>query len=57
MRATGRGTHDGEFFGVPATGRLVVFTEINLSRIVDGRMVEHWAERSNLEVMQQIGAL
>lgn len=55
MRATGRGTHQGEFFGVPATGKPVVFTEINLSRIVDGRMVEHWAERSTLEVLQQIG--
>src|SRR5207249_5026924 len=25
MRATGRGTHQGEFFGVPATGRPVLF--------------------------------
>src|SRR4029453_7875471 len=56
MRATGRGTHQGEFFGVPPTGTPVVFTEINVSRIVDGRMVEHWAERSTLEVLQQIGA-
>lgn len=57
MRATGRGTHDGEFFGVPATGKPVVFTEINLSRIVNGHMVEHWAQRSTLEVLQQIGAV
>ena len=57
MRATGRGTHQGDFFGVAPTGRPVVFTEINLSRIVDGRMAEHWAERSNLEVLQQIGAV
>jgi predicted ester cyclase/catechol 2,3-dioxygenase-like lactoylglutathione lyase family enzyme len=57
MRATGRGTHQGEFFGVPATGKPVVFTEINLSRVVDGRMVEHWAERSTLEVLRQIGAV
>lgn len=57
MRATGRGTHQGAFFGVPATGNAVEFTEINISRIVDGKMTEHWAERSNLAVLQQIGAL
>lgn len=57
MRATGRGTHDGEFFGTPPTGKPVVFTEINVSRIVDGQMVEHWAERSVFEVLQQIGAV
>lgn len=57
MRATGRGTHRGEFFGVPATDTSVSFTEINLSRIVDGHMVEHWAERSTFEVLQQIGAI
>jgi len=57
MRATGRGTHRGEFFGVPATGKPVVFTEINLSRILHGQMVEHWAQRSTLEVLQQIDAV
>ncbi|MHB8466567.1 MAG: ester cyclase [Acidimicrobiales bacterium] len=57
MRATGRGTHDGEFFGAAATGKPVVFTEINLSRIVNGHMVEHWAQRSTLEVLKQIGAV
>lgn len=56
MRATGRGTHQGDFFGIPPTERSIVFTEINLSRIVDGKMVEHWAERSTLEVLQQLGA-
>jgi steroid delta-isomerase-like uncharacterized protein len=57
MRATGRGTHRGDYFGVPATGNAVEFTEINISRIVDGKMTEHWAERSNLAVLQQIGAI
>lgn len=57
MRSTGRGTHQGDFFGVPATGKKVVFSEINLNRIEGGRMQEHWAERSTLEVMRQIGAL
>jgi len=57
MRATGRGTQQGAFFGIPPTGNAVEFTEINISRIVDGKMTEHWAERSNLAVLQQIGAI
>jgi hypothetical protein len=28
-----------------------------VSTISDGRMVEHWAERSTLEVMGQLGAI
>jgi predicted ester cyclase len=55
MRCTGRGTHLGVFAGIQPTGRAVQFTEINLSRVVDGRLVEHWAERSNLEVLLQLG--
>lgn len=57
MRTTGAGTHAGPFFGIPPTGRRIVFHETNFNRIVDGRLVEHWADRSNLEVMQQLGAL
>lgn len=57
MRARGHGTHQGVFFGVEPTDRPVVSREINLSRVVDGRIVEHWAERNTLELMQQIGAI
>jgi len=57
LRTTGRGTHKGAFFGIPPTGKSIVFHETNFNRIVDGKLVEHWADRSNLEVMQQLGAL
>jgi predicted ester cyclase/catechol 2,3-dioxygenase-like lactoylglutathione lyase family enzyme len=56
MRATGRGHHEGAFAGIPPTGREIVFTEINISRVVGGRMVEHWAERGTLAVMEQLQA-
>ena len=56
MRATGCGHHLGEFVGIAATGCEVVFTEINISRVVGGRMVEHWAERGTLAVMEQMRA-
>ena len=39
---TGRGTHQGEFLGIPATGNEVQFPLYDLARIEDGKIVEHW---------------
>jgi len=57
MRTSGRGTHRGAFFGIPPTGKEIVFHETNFNRIEGGRLAEHWADRSNLEVMQQLGVV
>jgi steroid delta-isomerase-like uncharacterized protein len=51
------GTHRGTFQGVPATGRLVTFSGIDFSRVVDGKVAEHWAQFDLIALMQQIGAL
>jgi steroid delta-isomerase-like uncharacterized protein len=56
-RWTITGTHRGTFQGIPATGRLVTFTGIDFSRIVDGKVAEHWAQFDLVAVLQQIGAL
>jgi len=36
------GTHTGELFGMPATGRGVRFAVMDVVRIEDGQIVEHW---------------
>ena len=56
-RWTITGTHRGTFQGVPATGRLVTFSGIDFSRVVEGKVAEHWAQFDLLAVLQQIGAL
>lgn len=56
-RVTGRGTHLGEFMGIPATGRRVTWTQTHLSRMLDGKMVEHWADVNQLGMLQQLGAI
>jgi len=56
-RWTMTGTHDGEFLGVPATGRQITMRGIDFSRVVDGKVAEHWAQFDGLGVMQQIGAI
>jgi predicted ester cyclase len=49
------GTHQGELFGIPATGKQVEFTEIGILRIADGKVVESWYEVDMLGLMQQLG--
>ena len=52
-----RGTHKGEFLGVPATGRSIAVPTIDRIRIRDGKAVEHWGVTDTMTMMQQLGAL
>ena len=51
------GTHRGAFQGVPPTGRQVTMAGIDISRVVDGKIAEHWAQFDVVGVLQQIGAV
>ena len=52
-----RGTHLGDFLGIPATARPIEMRSIDIWRVADGMFVEHWDELNTLEVLQQLGAL
>jgi steroid delta-isomerase-like uncharacterized protein len=41
-RVTMRGTHQGEFQGIAPTGKRVEVEAIDMFRINDGKIVEHW---------------
>lgn len=56
-RKTFHGTHLGEFMGVAATGKPVVFDGIDILRIADGRLAEHWTVVDMNGFMEQIGPL
>jgi steroid delta-isomerase-like uncharacterized protein len=49
------GTHTGDFWGVPPTGRQVNLTAIYIVRIADGKIVEHWGEEDGMKVFRQLG--
>jgi steroid delta-isomerase-like uncharacterized protein len=51
------GTHQGELMGVAATGNAVEFESIDIIRIEDGKVVEHWGLTDTMSLMQQLGAL
>jgi predicted ester cyclase len=56
-RKTFRGRHTGDFMGIPPTGTDVSFDVIDILRITDGRMREHWNVVDALGLMQQLGAV
>ena len=56
-RKTFHGTHEGEFMGIPPSGRVVSMGLIDIVRISEGRVVEHWSEGDSLGMMQQLGVI
>ncbi|MEA2684921.1 MAG: hypothetical protein QOE93_116 [Actinomycetota bacterium] len=57
VRNSWHGTHEADFYGIPATGKRVDVTSIGLDRVVDGKVVEGWGEMDMVGMMQQLGAL
>jgi steroid delta-isomerase-like uncharacterized protein len=51
-----RGTHQGEFQGVPASGRPIEMPGVDFSRVEGGKIAEHWAQFDVMGLMGQIGA-
>ncbi len=57
LRYTFRGTHRGQWRGVPPTGKPVTFTGIFIYRILDGKIVEGWENADALGLVQQLGLI
>jgi len=55
IRMSAEGTHQGPFMGMPPTGKRLITTFIDIHRIVDGKIVEHWNETDTLGMLQQLG--
>ena len=57
VRQTMRGTHMGEFFGIPPAGQRVEMAGMHLFRIADGKLIEHCANNDDLGMLRQLGAI
>ena len=55
LRVVLKGTHRGEFQGIPPTGKDVAFAGIAMHQIENGQVVEHWGVMDLLSLMQQLG--
>ncbi len=49
--------HEGDLPGAPRTGNDLQMTSITIHRIVDGKLVEKWAEKDGLGFLPQIGVM
>ncbi|MER6347561.1 ester cyclase [Streptomyces sp. NPDC001595] len=49
-------THQGTFLGIPATGRPVNFQSIDIWRVEDGLLAEHWDQIDLTDIFRQLGA-
>jgi steroid delta-isomerase-like uncharacterized protein len=56
-RFTWHGTHRGEFFGVPATGRQIAVKGMVVDRVVAGKMVDSRILMDGLGMMTQLGVI
>jgi steroid delta-isomerase-like uncharacterized protein len=56
-RLSYRGTHTGEFQGIPATGKQFMTTGIQIIRIADGKIAEAWSQPDTLGLLQQLGVV
>jgi steroid delta-isomerase-like uncharacterized protein len=53
-RMTFRGAHEGEFAGVPPTGRTISSDFMIFYRFEEGRIAEHWIQMDMQEVVRQL---
>ena len=55
LRWSSSGTHSAAFMGVPATGKRITFTGIDIYRVAGGQLAERWDEWNSGEVLAQLG--
>ena len=56
-RKTLSGTHQGEFMGLPPSGKPVDIAVIDILSVRDGKITDHWNNVDQLGLLRQVGAL
>jgi steroid delta-isomerase-like uncharacterized protein len=56
-KKTFTGTHTAELNGIPPTGKRVSITYVDILRLRDGKIIEHWLSMDQLSFMQQLGVV
>lgn len=51
------GTHKGEWIGIKPTGKRLVFTGVNIDKVIDGLIVEHGGAVNTFETLFEAGMI
>ncbi len=51
------GTQKGEWLGIPATGKAFSFDAVDIFRLEDGRLAEHWDVMDVYGLFKQLGVV
>ena len=54
---TWNGTQHGEWMGMPPSGKSMSIGVMDIFRVTDGKLVEHWGLMDSMKMMQQLGAM
>jgi steroid delta-isomerase-like uncharacterized protein len=57
VRWTNHNLHQGPFLGIPATGKSITVTGIDIHRLQNGKLAEHWDVVDMLGLLQQLGVV
>jgi steroid delta-isomerase-like uncharacterized protein len=57
VRCTLRATHKGQFRGIPATGRRIELGQVEIHRIMGGKIAEAWGFSDARGMMTQLGII
>jgi len=57
VRLAYTGTHKGEFGGLAPTGKKITAMDVDIYRIVNGKLAEYWSVMDSLDFHKQIGAI
>jgi predicted ester cyclase len=49
------GTHKGEIFGMPPTGKHATWAEAHFVKLINGKITEHWGVSDQLRMLRQLG--
>ena len=55
VRSTMRGTHEGDFMGIPGSGKKVEVSNYDFVRFENDQAAEHWGVLDSAALMEQLG--
>lgn len=57
VHTTMHGTHKGDFFGLAPTNKVIKVSQMQIERIENNKIVEHWRVTDELTLLRQLGQL